>query len=111
MQLFITKKIGKRTFNFVVEGNDLHMVVMESEHLSFDDVPACGLCGSTNLTLTARVAQNKYKYVSVKCLDCRGDVTFGKRQEDDKVYFLRKKEGGERGELDWKAYDKNAVVE
>ena len=109
MELLITKKIGKRNYTFNVSGNDLFEIVSESEKLSFDDVPACGLCGSVNLRLSARHAQDKFKYVSVKCGDCGGDVTFGKNQKDDKTYFLRKKEGGERGELDWKKYDKNAA--
>lgn len=108
MELLITKKIGKRNYTFNVQGADLFEVVAESEKLSFDDVPACGLCGSVNLRLSARHAQDKFKYVSVKCGDCGGDVTFGKTQKDDKTYFLRKKEGGERGELDWKKYEKTA---
>lgn len=111
MDLLITKKIGKRNYNFNFSGNDLFEVMQESERLSFDDVPCCGLCGSTNLVITSRIAQKKYKYVSVKCLDCRGDVTLGKTQEDDRTYFLRKKEGGLRGDLDWRAYDKNATVQ
>lgn len=105
MELLVTKTIGKRKYNFNFQGADLFEVIQESERLSFEDVPACGLCGSTNLRLTSRHAQGKFKYVSVKCSDCRGDCTFGRTQEDDKTFFLRKKEGGKPGELDWKAYD------
>jgi hypothetical protein len=39
----------------------------------------------------------------VKCLDCRGDLTFGKTQKDDQTVFLRRRENGE---FDWKALDK-----
>lgn len=109
MELLITKKIGKRNYNFSFAGTDLYEVIAESERLSFDDVPACGCCGSVNLRLVSRHAQGKFKYVGVKCDDCRADVTFGKTQEDDKCYFLRKKEGGQPGELDWKKYEKNAT--
>ena len=105
MELFITKKFGRRAYPFVFTGADLHAVVMESEHLSFDDVPACGLCGSDNLSLSARVAQDKFKYVSVRCGDCRADLTMGKTQKDDRTYFLRRNESGG---LDWKAYTPDA---
>lgn len=104
MQLFITKKIGKRSYPFVVEGTDLHAAVMEAEHLSFDDVPACGICGSDNLRLTARVAQS-FKYVSIKCESCRADLTFGKTKADANTYFLRRTDGGG---FDWKPYTPDA---
>jgi len=105
LQLMITKRIGRRQFHFTVQGPNLHEVVAEYDRLSFPDVPACGLCGSDNLDLSSRLAQDKFKYTSVKCLDCRGDVTFGKTQKDDQTYFLRKKESGE---LDWQAWKKPA---
>jgi hypothetical protein len=105
MQLFINKKIGKRAYNFVVDGADLHEAVMESEHLSFPDVPFCGLCNSDNLRLTARVAQG-FKYVSIKCEGCRGDLTFGKTKADANTYFLRRDDSGR---FDWKAYNPDTV--
>lgn len=111
MEVLVTKKIGNRNYTFNFQGPTLFDVIAESERLSFDNVPCCGLCGSVNLRLASRNSQGKYKYVSVKCDDCRADVTFGKLQEDDKTYFLRKKEGGQRGELDWQKYDKNATVQ
>lgn len=102
LQMMISKRLGRRQFHFTVSGNNLHEVVSEYENLSFADVPKCGICGSDNLDLTARVAQDKFKYTSVRCLDCRADVTFGKRQENDQTYFLRKTEDGK---LDWRAYE------
>ena len=65
------------------------------------EVSYCGICGSDNLDLASRVAQGKFKYTSIKCRDCRADITFGKREDDDQTYFLRRRESGE---LDWKAF-------
>jgi hypothetical protein len=42
----------------------------------------------------------------VRCQECRADVTFGKREDDDQTVFLRKKTGGLPGELDWRPFDK-----
>ncbi|GAB3832783.1 hypothetical protein [Hymenobacter jeollabukensis] len=103
LQLMTSKRIGRRQFHFTVQGGSFHEVVAEYDRLSFPDVAACGLCGSDNLDLTSRVAQDKFKYTSVKCLDCRGDLTFGKMQRDDQTVFLRRRESGE---LDWQAWKK-----
>ncbi|OUJ75889.1 hypothetical protein BXP70_00925 [Hymenobacter crusticola] len=110
LEMMITKKIGNRSYHFNATGTDLHELLTEHEKLSFPDVPACGLCGSVNLRLTSRVAQDKFKYCDIKCDDCFGSVTFGRRQDDDKVYFLRKKEGGTPGQLDWVKYEPNITV-
>lgn len=103
LQLMTTKRIGRRQFHFTVAGKNFHEVVAEYDRLSFPDVGACGLCGSDNLDLTSRVAQGKFKYTSIKCKDCKGDLTFGKMQEDEDTYFLRRKPGGE---LDWRPMEK-----
>ncbi len=101
MKLSIKKQIGKTEYPFQVEGDNLHDLVMQAQKLSFGDVPKCGICGSDNLILEAHVAQNKYKYTSVKCLNCKASVTFGQRQEDPSTYYLRK--NGNK-ELDWQEY-------
>ena len=106
LQMMITKRIGRRQFHFTVQGSNFHETVAEYERLSFGDVAACGVCGSDNLDLTSRVAQGKFKYTSVRCLECRADVTFGKREDDDQTVFLRKKTGGLPGELDWRPFEK-----
>lgn len=93
MQLFIKKKIGKQTYNFVVEGNNLYDVTMESLKLSFRDIHKCGICGSDNLILNARKAQNKYKYVEIRCMDCKAALVFGVKKEEPDTYYLRKKDG------------------
>ncbi|WP_019946693.1 hypothetical protein [Hymenobacter aerophilus] len=105
LQMMVSKRLGRRQFHFTVQGATFHDTVAEYDRLSFPDVAKCGLCGSDNLDLTAREAQGKFKYTSLRCLDCRGDVTFGKRQDDDQTVFLRKTEDGK---LDWRAYEKPA---
>ena len=105
MDLFITKKIGKRSYPFVVTGADLHEAVMEAEHLSFDDIKSCGVCNSDDLSLTARVSQG-FKYVSIKCGNCRADLTFGRTKADASTFFLRRDEAGR---FEWKAYSKETV--
>jgi hypothetical protein len=104
MELFIKKKIGKDNITFVVSGKNLYEVQMEAQKLSFSDVHKCGICGSDNLTLNARLARNKYKYVEVKCWDCKGSLVFGCTQEDPDVYYLRK---NSNKSYDWKEYKPN----
>jgi hypothetical protein len=114
MQLTIKKKIGRDTHTFIVEGKNLHDLVMESKKLSFNNVENCGLCGSDNLVLDGRIAQNKFKYVDIKCLDCRGSLTFGRPQEDPDTFYLRKTDTGKKDEngrsikkYDWKEFNIN----
>lgn len=99
MKLTVPKVIGKNVYNFEVEGDNLHAVVMESQKLSFRDVTKCGLCESDWLYLTAYVTkEGGYEYVKVVCAKCRGSITFGKAKEKKDVYFLRKTQ---EGRLDW----------
>lgn len=97
----ITKQIGRNKYPFQVEGDNLFELVTQAQKLSFGDVTKCGLCGSDNLILEAHTAQGKYKYVSVKCLDCKGSVTFGQKQDDPQTYYLRR---NENKKYDWKAF-------
>jgi len=93
MQLFIKKKIGKETYTFVVEGENLFECTMESQKLSFDDVDKCGICGSDRLILNARVAgTKKFKYVEVKCRAYKAALVFGNMTESPNTYYLRKNE-------------------
>lgn len=98
----IEKKVGKRTYEFTVEGENLHEAVMESKKLSFYDVHKCGCCGSDDLVLDAHVAKNKYKYTTIKCNSCKASVNFGQQQEDSNVFYLRTRDkvGGGK-EIDW----------
>ena len=103
MRLTIKKKIGNTVYPFTVEGKNLHEVVMEAKKLSFYDIHKCGLCGSENLILSAHVAQGKYKYTEIKCLDCKGQLTFGQTQEDPDIFYLRKDKQTKK--YDWKKYE------
>ncbi len=110
MKLIIKKQIGRRAFHFEVEGGNLHDVLMEKNKLSFPDkVAACALCGSENLDLLARLGKNEkgkevYKYVYIKCIECNAELTFGQRQDDSNVFFLRK----ENGQYAWKAIERKS---
>lgn len=105
MKLEITKKIGKREYKFTVEGSNLHEVVMESKNLSFPDIDKCGNCGSDNLFLDAHVAQNKFKYTTVKCSKCKATLNFGQQQENPEVYYLRTTEKNGNKVYDWKTFE------
>jgi len=101
MKLTIPKKIGRNTYNFEVEGKNLHEVVMESEKLSFRGVDKCGLCGSDILYLSAYVTKEKgFKYTKVNCGKCRASVTFGQRSDAPDTFYLRRNEKG----LDWQEF-------
>jgi len=93
MRLKVPKKFGKRTYQFEVDGDNLHSVIMESEKLSFPNVEKCGMCGGENLRIRAYVTEkDKYEYVKVECWDCKASLTFGKKKNEKDVYFLRRNE-------------------
>ena len=100
IQLMHTVIMGRNKYHFTFTGANFHEVVMERQKLSFPNVEACGLCGSDNLALNARVTKEKqFKYISVRCQDCGGDLTFGKEMKDPDTYFLRR---DANRHLDWK---------
>lgn len=103
MQQFIKKKIGKETITYVVEGKNPYECQMEAQKLSFHDVEKCGLCSSDNIHLNARLAQNKFKYLEIKCWDCKAQLVFGQTQEDPNTYYLRKNK--ETKKYDWQKYN------
>lgn len=106
--MIIKKKIGKQNYTFVVTGKNLYELTMESQRLSFGDVEKCGVCEKDNLILNARLAQKKFKYVEVKCLDCKGSLVFGCTQEDPDTFYLRKDKTTKK--YDWKAYTPDETV-
>ena len=108
MEMFIKKEIGKNVYTFVVEGKNLHDMVMESQKLSFGNVKSCGCCQGTNLILNARKAKDKFKYTEVKCLDCKASLVFGTPQDDVDTSYLRKNADKK---YDWKAYNPNETAE
>lgn len=99
----IEKKVGKRNYEFTVEGENLHEAVMESKKLSFYDVHKCGCCDSDDLVLDAHVAKGKFKYTTIKCNKCRASVNFGQQQEDSNIFYLRTRDkvDGTGKEVDW----------
>lgn len=104
MKYTITKRIGKDSHHFQVEGVNLWECLIEAEKLSFPNVKACGECGKEFLYLHAYVAgEKKYKYAKVVCASCGASVTFGQRSDDPDVFYLRK---NENGDLDWKLPEK-----
>jgi hypothetical protein len=116
MRKSFVKVVGKTRHNFQVEADSLHELIMEEQKLSFPDVHRCGLCGKDNLRLGAHTAQGKYKYVTIKCRDCKASLNFGQQQEDSDVWYLRtKKDNGgntvrdENGfpVHDWQQYQAN----
>ena len=103
MQQFVKKKIGKETVTYVVEGKNPYECRMEAQKLSFGDIEKCGVCGSDNIHLNARLAQNKYKYLEIKCFSCKAQLVFGQTQEDPNTFYLRKNK--DTKEYDWKKYN------
>lgn len=103
MKIYDKKKIGKRVYSIVGEGANLFECGYELSKLSFGDVDKCGVCGSDNLILNARISGvKKHKYVEIKCLSCKGAVVFGKMQENPDVFYLRK---NDKKQPDWKSYN------
>ena len=108
MQMFIKKKIGKTHYNFVVEGDNLFKLVLESQKLSFPDVTNCGNCGSDELYLNARFAGDKdqYEYTEIRCRNCKSNLQFGQTKKDKDVFFLRKvSDGRSNNKLDWRTHE------
>lgn len=105
LKMKIEKRVGKRTYEFVVEGSNLHEAVMESKKLSFYDVYKCGICSSDDLELDAHVAQKKFKYTTLKCNSCKASVNFGQQQENPDIFYLRtrNKFDGSGKEMEWNA--------
>ena len=94
MKLRVPKKIGKKTYEFEVEGENLFDVVMKAQKLSFDNVEQCGLCGCSDINLYAYIATGDFNYVKIGCPDCKASVTFGQKKKDDEVFYLRKTDDG-----------------
>jgi len=101
MKISNRKQIGKNVYTLTGEGDNLYEALMDLNKASFGDVSTCGSCGSDDLYLEAHLAQGKYKYHSIKCRKCRASLTFGKREDDDNVSFLRRKEDGS---YDWQEF-------
>ena len=96
-----TRKIGKKKYIIAGQGDDVFEAITDLKKASFYDVHKCGICQSDNLTLDAHVAGvKKFKYATVKCLDCKAQLNFGKTQDGNNTMYLRMKDN----KLDWQAY-------
>jgi hypothetical protein len=100
----LEKHIGMRTYEFFVEGKNLHEAVLEAKKLSFHDVHKCGLCESTDLELDAWVTkENNFSYTAVQCNSCKAKLNFGQQTKDKNIFYLKttpRPEGG-INKLDW----------
>jgi hypothetical protein len=101
MELIVKKIIGSTVYPFTFSGKNLHEVVMQSQMLSFPNVHECGICKSDDLYLSAHVAENKFKYTEIRCNKCRAELTFGQRQNNPDVFYLRRNDDQS---LAWKPF-------
>lgn len=117
MKIYDKKKIGRKIYTIVGEGNNLFECAYDLSKLSFDDVDSCGICKSDDLIIRARIAgKKKFQYVEIYCNSCRASLVFGKMSEHPDTFFLRKvlvdpsqKKGPKK--LDWKPFDLNQTEE
>ena len=102
MQYIVKKKIGAETHTWMVDGKNIFECQMEAQKFSFPDIETCGCCGSKNIHLYSKLAQSKFKYLEVRCYDCKGSLTFGQKQDDPNVFYLRRDK--DTGKFDWQSY-------
>lgn len=110
MKLLLPKIVGTKLYQFEVEADNFHALIMESQKLSFNDVSACGKCGSNLLSLRAYITEkDKYEYVKIQCNKCKASATFGQSKKDKGVYYLRKDTAGK---VEWQEFkDEGKPVE
>jgi hypothetical protein len=90
MQVSIDRTIGRQKYTFWFEGANLFETLQQTQHIGFQDVGRCDLCGGVDLYFQAYVTKTGgYKYVKIKCAKCRGTLTLGVAKESG-AYFLRK---------------------
>jgi len=117
MKIYDKKKVGRRTYTVVGEGNNLFDCAYDLSKLSFGDVENCGICGNDNLVLNARIAgKKKFQYVEIKCLSCKAALVFGKMAENPDMFFLRKvpvdpSKKDSPKKLDWRAFNPDQTEE
>ena len=98
MRISEVKKIGKKSYTFTGEGENLFQAITELGNASFGDVEKCGICGSDKLILEAhKTKEENYEYCSIRCQDCKSSLTLGKTKKGNN-FFLRRDESGK---YDW----------
>lgn len=95
----ISKKIGKSSLTFQVEGEDeVSTLLKASGFTSMPDV--CGLCSSEEVFLNGTKAKG-FTYIKIVCLNpkCGATSTLGQYRDGDGVFWknfeIYTKEGGE----------------
>lgn len=102
LKISTIKRIGKNVYTISADGENLYECVTELGKASFGDIDKCGICGSDALYLESHLGKQKYKYTTIKCAKCRSSLTFGRREDNDNVLFLRRKEDGS---YDWQKFE------
>ena len=54
-----------------------------------------------DLKFNAYKAQNQYKYLQVRCIDCKATLTCGNRKDNPSLYYYRRNDDGS---LQWEEY-------
>lgn len=93
MKVTVTKKIGKATLQFSVEGEkEVDTLAKASFYTTAPD--KCGLCKSENITLDSNKAKG-FTFVKIKCLDCNGRANMGQFKDGSGCFWK-----------DWEVYQK-----
>lgn len=75
MQISISKKIGKSTLQFRVEGEKEKDTLAKASY--FTTIPdKCGNCQSENIALDSNKTE-EFTFIKVKCLDCNFRANMG----------------------------------
>jgi hypothetical protein len=86
MKVQIKRLVGKTELFFEVDVKE-KMEFFRS--VSFIDLlpSKCGNCGSDNLAITYR-APKGYEYAQVRCVDCKHELKFHQKKEEDEMYLV-----------------------
>ena len=85
MKINITKKIGKATLTFQVEGEKEIDALFKAS--GFTTIPeVCGLCHSEEVSLDGNKADG-YLFVKVKCLKCGARSQMGQLKDGSGIFW------------------------
>ena len=85
MKIAITKKIGKSTLQFQVDGErDFDALFKAALYTTMPDT--CGVCSEDNLVLDSNKTP-EYKFVKIKCLNCRAQAQLGQYKDGTGYYW------------------------
>lgn len=87
MKINISKKVGKSTLTFQVEGEkDIDALAKASFYTTVPD--KCGLCQSENVLLDTNRAEG-FVFVKIKCLDCNARANMGQYKDGSGGFWKR----------------------